>query len=91
MGKKKEDDKKKSKPKVSKITKAAEAAIERNPKRKAFAASLAVIKALIKRADEKQAIIKFLEDAYQEVKVGGGHDGGVGASADGPPFDKPND
>lgn len=70
-------------PKVSSITKAAEAAIKKNPKRRAFAASLAVIKELQKRAD-KPAIVKFLEAAYKEVKLGGGQDGGDNADPNGP-------
>jgi len=77
-------------PKISKITLAASGAIKRNPKRQGFSAALAVIKELQKRAAGKVAILKFLDAAYQEVKVGGGHDGGEQADPTGPPLEKSN-
>lgn len=90
MATKKASGKDTSPPKVSKIVKAAEAAIKRNPKRQGLSAAVAVISELKKQANEKVAILKFLDAALAEVKIGGGHTGDDKADPNGPSIDKPN-
>lgn len=72
------------KPKVSSITRAAQKAVLENESQPGLAAALAVLKALRRRALDKPGVLKFLNAAYDEVKAGGGQDGGTKADPAGP-------